>query len=845
MEAVSATCNIRLWRKVSPTVAPEMRNKHAAVTYRNKLFLFGGYCQSTKTYMEDLWIFDFDTQEWELADTNNKLPARRAHSMTVFGNQVVIFGGYNGVCCTNDLISLNLDTLRCTKHAVVGEIAPRGGHSAVVWKDRYLVIHGGWDINHTYHNSTHAFDLGPLLQHKGNYSHLDEPPSVQVALLSPTGDYVPQGRVGHACVLTKDEKMLMFGGYGAERYWDDLNELDFKTGRWRQISSSSQSCWPQQRTFSTMCYNPDTNRVILIGGSDNYSEMNDVNVLQCDTLTWERIPCTGQLPSPRFAHTALFHGHKVYVFGGVTSEGNQGENYMGLYELTVEDFSRPTSLFHLVKTHIIATGMDTTKYTSFLPTNVLRQLATHKKLLEHQRTLVELGGTVESPPFNTSASAGSTINLADIVGGTPIQQPQAQPITVPHTTYMANGLTLPQSLSQLQAATMGNVDPNQDIAVSDDGMQGILPIVEHGGGPGFNLLDLTVSHPFFPSMVGYDTAMTGGQHSSSEYSEDSYGEEEDDESCSSLSDSNNHDEHDDLQSQHLEQDSAMDSVEDEEIERICSSQGSASSEATGSHGSSSSSSSSSSATIPTTSSSHLMTMLNPAVVHPDYNNTICATLGIHLATLMPKSTSTVKQGESELPSMVSSSSSSSSSSSWTAVESTEDSQLSNKQESTDFVPQDDTSGPTMMRISPTGEELDPPTQAEHQHVGKPSTCFLSPTNSFLPLQQRPHSPHAHAQPSSGSPHKSLHTHVNTSIAATSNVAQTQQPINMLFQPGVPQQRLSPATMLSQLQHSSNTPTPMMISPSPPTGYSPSAHSASPCFQGPDEDDNTVTMGAAS
>ena len=49
------------------------------------------------------------------------------------------------------------------------------------------------------------------------------------------GPYKPVGRVGHTCVLYNDHHIFVFGGYGGEGYWDDLNQLDLHTGTWQRL----------------------------------------------------------------------------------------------------------------------------------------------------------------------------------------------------------------------------------------------------------------------------------------------------------------------------------------------------------------------------------------------------------------------------------------------------------------------------------------------------------------------------------------------------------------------------------------------------------------------------------
>jgi len=74
---------------------------------------------------------------------------RGAHSATLIGSQMYVFGGYGGVGFArrdfNDINVLDLDTWEWRLVECTGEIPdPRSGHQGMVVKENLFVI-GGWN----------------------------------------------------------------------------------------------------------------------------------------------------------------------------------------------------------------------------------------------------------------------------------------------------------------------------------------------------------------------------------------------------------------------------------------------------------------------------------------------------------------------------------------------------------------------------------------------------------------------------------------------------------------------------------------------------------------------------
>ncbi|CAD6216319.1 GSCOCG00004472001-RA-CDS [Cotesia congregata] len=197
-----------LWNSPAISERPSIitnRHSHSACTYENSMYIFGG-CTKTGTTFNDLWKLDLDTRKWErpipmgtypspkacasmvyykksfvlyggwaqpatfppfqrrklfnelhiYSITNNKWtaietlndpPATCAHSATVHGNLMVVFGGistflhYN---TSNDIWCFNLETHTWHEQITTSpKPHPRFGHSQIALDDKNLMIIGG------------------------------------------------------------------------------------------------------------------------------------------------------------------------------------------------------------------------------------------------------------------------------------------------------------------------------------------------------------------------------------------------------------------------------------------------------------------------------------------------------------------------------------------------------------------------------------------------------------------------------------------------------------------------------------------------------------------------------
>ncbi|GAM28764.1 hypothetical protein SAMD00019534_119400, partial [Acytostelium subglobosum LB1] len=180
--------------------SPEGRAGHTAVAHGNQLVVFGGHNSSRSKYYNTVLTFNIDTLTWDQPTCDGIVPpARGSHSSFVVGNQMYIFGGFDGKKYYNDLYSLDLDKLVWRKLECKGNTPkPRSGHSSTLMGDK-LVIFGGCGSDSNFLNDVHALSLDDLRW---------EQPVI-------TGMENPHPRFRHTANSMGQNKVFIYGGTGS------------------------------------------------------------------------------------------------------------------------------------------------------------------------------------------------------------------------------------------------------------------------------------------------------------------------------------------------------------------------------------------------------------------------------------------------------------------------------------------------------------------------------------------------------------------------------------------------------------------------------------------------------
>lgn len=135
----------------------------------------------------------------------------------------------------------------------------------------------------------------------------------------PIPNSYPSGRCNHSCIIHKDRYLILFGGFGQSRYFNDLYFYDLVEKQWFLIqasSSTSKSNVPTPRSEHGMViistWNEETKTseeyLIIYGGYIQQKYLNDMYCFSLQTMEWmPKIKFSygsiTQQPSPRASHT--------------------------------------------------------------------------------------------------------------------------------------------------------------------------------------------------------------------------------------------------------------------------------------------------------------------------------------------------------------------------------------------------------------------------------------------------------------------------------------------------------------------------------------------------------------
>jgi hypothetical protein len=118
-----------------------------------------------------------------------------------------------------------------------------------------------------------------------------------------SADYVPARR----------EVFVFRGGNGRE-YLNDLHALHVDTYEWRKVETTGEA--PQQRANHSSALLEETSELFIFGGWNGKERLNDVYILNTDTLTWTCPHVSGVLPHPRAGMTLTALGGRLFLVGG-------------------------------------------------------------------------------------------------------------------------------------------------------------------------------------------------------------------------------------------------------------------------------------------------------------------------------------------------------------------------------------------------------------------------------------------------------------------------------------------------------------------------------------------------
>jgi len=254
---------------------------------------------------------------WQSFSTSNSPTARRSHTATWTGSEMIVWGGYvtsSGNINTGGRYNPSTNIRNLVPNSISGTPSTRDGHTAV-WTGTEVIIWGGYqDAQQTSYGFLSA---GPT-----NTGSSYNPVTNSWNQTSISG--APIERYGHTAIWT-GTKMLVWGGkiLGSNSFTKTGGLYNPASFTWSSLSSSNESGAPTPRWQHTAVWTGT--EMIVWGGleDDGGTKTNSGARYNPSTDTWNALPTDGA-PSARSGHTAIWTGSEMIIWGG---NGRTGGKY--------------------------------------------------------------------------------------------------------------------------------------------------------------------------------------------------------------------------------------------------------------------------------------------------------------------------------------------------------------------------------------------------------------------------------------------------------------------------------------------------------------------------------------
>jgi hypothetical protein len=265
---------------------------------------------------------DSHCEGWEVLDANNPPLPRAGHTAVWTGAEMIIWGGGWNTGGRYDP-TLNIWTATSTG-ANVPEA--RGGNTAI-WTGTEMIIWGGYKFQN---GGFQVINTG------GRYN-----PITDTWATTSLGTNVPSGRTGHTAVWTGSQMIVWGGGYFDEDVTQDGGRYDPSTDSWQPTSIGANV--PDGRSYHSAIWTGQ--EMIIWGGFDYYGGIYGFNSGARYDPASDSWIFTSLVNAPlgRYAHTAVWTGNEMIVWGGYLSLLYDGTNTGAKYD-PITDTWQPTSL---------------------------------------------------------------------------------------------------------------------------------------------------------------------------------------------------------------------------------------------------------------------------------------------------------------------------------------------------------------------------------------------------------------------------------------------------------------------------------------------------------------------
>lgn len=307
---------------------------HTTTLVGSNVFVFGG-CDSRACFNE-LYVLDADAFYWSAPHVVGDVPVPlRAMTCTAVGKKLVVFGGGDGPAYYNDVYVLDTVNFRWSKPRILGDKVPskRRAHTACLYKNGVYVFGGGDGVRAL--NDIWRLDVSDMTKMSWK---LISAPSPSADGRSPVNgkDSRPKARGYHTANMVGG-KLIIYGGSDGGECFNDVWVYDVETHVWKTVGIPT--------TFRRLSHTSTIvgSYLFVIGGHDGNEYSNEVLLLNLVTMTWDKRKVYGLPPSGRGYHGTILYDSRLVMIGGF--DGSEVFGDVWLLELAVHSYYSQISHF--------------------------------------------------------------------------------------------------------------------------------------------------------------------------------------------------------------------------------------------------------------------------------------------------------------------------------------------------------------------------------------------------------------------------------------------------------------------------------------------------------------------
>ncbi|KFH43830.1 Tip elongation aberrant protein-like protein [Hapsidospora chrysogenum ATCC 11550] len=318
------------WSRAPTSGAPvPCLRAHTTTLVGSNIYIFGG-CDSRACF-NDLYVLDADSFYWSRPHVVGDIPMPlRAMTCTAVGKKLVVFGGGDGPAYYNDIYVLDTVNFRWSRPRIVGDRAPskRRAHTACLYKNGIYIFGGGDGVRAL--NDIWRLDVSDTTKMSWKLiSSADK-------TASGAKDVRPRARGYHTANMV-GSKLIIFGGSDGGECFDDVWIYDVERSIWRAVTTPVNFRRLSHTATIIGSY------LFVVGGHDGNEYSNDLLQLNLTTMTWDRRKTYGRPPSGRGYHGAVLYDSRLVVIGGF--DGSEVFRDVMILELAVHSYYSQISYF--------------------------------------------------------------------------------------------------------------------------------------------------------------------------------------------------------------------------------------------------------------------------------------------------------------------------------------------------------------------------------------------------------------------------------------------------------------------------------------------------------------------